>query len=130
MENMQFVTPVSVSHTELIVLVESLGGRWNSDVGLDQGSIQEGDAIIYLSLVENLAEDYTSEEIIDFAARLGAQPQTVIDIHIGHEAGSAALAMRIAQVFAQKWNGVLESDTNLQESLSGGESARRNIHVS
>ena len=50
MENIQFVTPLSVSQSELQEFVESLGGHWNSKVGLEQGSIEEGDAVIYLSL--------------------------------------------------------------------------------
>lgn len=115
MENIQFVTPHSVSQTELQDFVESLGGHWNSDSGLKQGTIEEGNAAIYVSLVTDLSKEYDLEEIRAFATRLGAKPQAVIDIHIGHSAGSPALAARITQVLAQKWSGFSES----QDALHG-----------
>ena len=118
MESIQFVTPLAVSQTELQEFIESLGGHWNSDIGLEQGSIEEGDAVIYLSLVPDLSEEYDLEEISSLATRLGAEPQVAIDIHIGHGAGSPALAARIAQMLAQKWNGFLESQDALHRVLS------------
>jgi hypothetical protein len=115
MENIQFVTPLSISLPELQGFVESLGGHWNSEVGLEQGAIEEGDAAIYLSLVTDLSEDYDLEEIRAFTMRFGAKPQVAIDIHIGHGVGSPALAVHITQVLAQKWNGCMEP----QDALHG-----------
>ena len=70
-------------------------------------------------LVTDLSEEYDLEEIRVFATRLGTKPQMAIDIHIGHGAGSSALAARIAQILAQKWNGFLESQDSLHGILPG-----------
>ena len=107
MKNLLLVTTKPVGEAGLIALIERRGGVWNADVGVHQGVIEAGDAVVYVGLA-NLVDEYSPAELAALHARLGSEPHAIVDIHIGHGAGSEQLAMRIAEDIIGEWGGMME----------------------
>lgn len=57
MKNIVVVTPTEVTQPMVRTLVESLGGHWNADETLDQGVVERGGAVIYVSSSQELGPD-------------------------------------------------------------------------
>ena len=118
MRNIVVVTPIEVTQSMVRALVESLGGYWNSDETLDQGVVERGDAVIYVSSSQELDPDYDADDITILTQLLGKVPRAVVDIHLGHAAGSESLAEEVAREVIERWGGFLDNNTqDLEEVL-------------
>jgi hypothetical protein len=111
MRNIVVVTPRDVTQTMVQALVEALGGYWNADAALDQGVVERGDAVVYVSGSQELDPDYEAHDITLLTQLLGHAPRAVIDIHVGHGPGSAALAEAVAREVIERWGGFLDDNT-------------------
>ena len=121
MRNILVVTSTCVTQTMMHALVETLGGYWNADTTLDQGVIERQEAAVYIASSPDLGPDYDPHEVALLTQLLGEKPQTVVDIHIGHTAGSAALATDVARMVIERWGGILDDNTGeLGEMLLEG----------
>lgn len=118
MRNIVVVTPREVTQSMVRAMVESLGGHWNSDETLDQGVVERGDAVIYVSSSQELDPDYDADDITILTQLLGKEPRAVVDIHLGHASGSASLAEEVAREMIERWGGFLDDNTqDLEEVL-------------
>lgn len=108
MENIGVVTPSVVDPLELRQLVEELGGYWNEEPTLDQGVIERRNARIYVSLAANFLSEYDPEDLASVRNALGVEPQSAVDIHIGHGTGSTDLAEDFARMVIDRWGGVID----------------------
>ena len=99
-------------------MVESLGGYWNAEETLDQGVVERGDAVIYVSSSQDLDPDYDAEDITMLTQLLGQAPRAVVDIHLGHASGSVWLAEEVARKVIERWGGFLDDNSqDLEEVL-------------
>ena len=103
MRNIVVVTPKEVTQTMVQALVKSLGGYWNADETLDQGVVERGEAVIYISSSQDLEPDYDADDITILTQLLGQVPRAVVDIHLGHASGSASLAEEVAHEVIERW---------------------------
>jgi hypothetical protein len=117
MKNIVVVTPKKVTQKGVQALVESLGGYWNADDTLDQGVVERGKAVIYVSRSQDLDPDYDTNDIAILTQLLGQMPQAVIDIHLGHAPGSEALAEEVAHEVIERWGGFLDDNTQDLETV-------------
>ena len=111
MDNLIIVTSKKVNRQELRGFVESWGGYWNDEPTLDQGVVERHGSIIYVSLCQDIDQDYEAHEINDFTARLGTTPGAYIDVHISHQGSSETLARDFAQSAIAKWKGLCISES-------------------
>jgi hypothetical protein len=117
MRNIVVVTPIDVTQTMVQALVEALGGYWNADASLDQGVVERGDAVGYVSRSQDLNPDYEAHDITLLTQLLGHVPRAVIDIHVGHGASSASLAKEVAREVIERWGGFLDDNTQDLEDV-------------
>jgi hypothetical protein len=126
MRNIVVVTPTEVTQPMVRTMVESLGGYWNAEETLDQGVIERGDAVIYVSSSQDLNPDYDAEDITILTQLLGQAPRAVVDIHLGHSSGSAWLAEEVARKVIERWGGFLDDNTqDLEEVFLQGKSKKQ-----
>lgn len=125
MKNIVVVTPKKVTQTMVHTLVESLGGYWNADDTLDQGVVERGKAVIYVSSSQDLDPDYDTNDIAILTQLLGQMPQAVIDIHLGHAPGSEALAEEVAHEVIKRWGGFLDDNTQDLETVLRQDKAKK-----
>lgn len=126
MRNIVVVTPTAVTQPMVRTMVESLGGYWNAEETLDQGVVERGDAVIYISSSPDLGPDYDAEDITILTQLLGQAPRAVVDIHLGHASGSAWLAEEVAREVITRWGGFLDDNTqDLEEILLQGKAKKQ-----
>jgi hypothetical protein len=125
MRNIVVVTPKEVTQTMVQALVKSLGGYWNADKTLDQGVVERGEAVIYISSSQDFEPDYDADDITILTQLLGQVPRAVVDIHLGHAPGSASLAEEVAHEVIERWGGFLDDNTqDLEVVLRQGKSKK------
>lgn len=107
MKNQIVATRADVTTEQLMELVESLGGYWNSEPTLNQGVIERGTAAVYLSSSRELDVELEDEEARYLHERLDGVPKAFIDIHIGHGGGSDSLAKEVRAAILERWGGTL-----------------------
>jgi len=117
MRNIAVVTPTAVTRTMVQAMVESLGGYWNSDETLDQGVVERGNAVVYVSSSQDLEPDYDAHDITILTELMGQGPRAVVDIHLGHASGSEGLAKEVAHQVIERWGGFLDDNTQDLEEL-------------
>ena len=117
MRNIAVVTPTEVTPAMVQAMVKSLGGYWNTDETLDQGVVERGDAVIYVSSSQDLEADYDANAITLLTEVLGHGPRTVVDIHLGHASGSEGLANEVAHEVIERWGGFLDDNQQDLEEL-------------
>ena len=126
MRNIVVVTPTEVTQSMVRTMVESLGGYWNAEETLDQGVVERGDAVIYVSSSQDLDPDYDAEDITMLTQLLGQAPRAVVDIHLGHASGSVWLAEEVARKVIERWGGFLDDNSqDLEEVLLQGKSKKQ-----
>lgn len=111
MDNIYVVTPSAVHPLELRKLVEELGGYWNEEPSLDQGVLEKRKAWVFISLAPNFRSEYDPEDLAAVRSALGGEPESAIDIHIGHGTGSRDLAEEFARTLIDHWGGVIDRDS-------------------
>jgi len=125
MRNIVVVIPTEVTQSMVRTMVESLGGYWNAEATLDQGVVERGDAVVYVSSSQDLDPDYDAEDIKILTQLLGQAPRAVVDIHLGHASGSTWLAEEVAREVIKRWGGFLDDNTHdLKEVLLQGKSRK------
>lgn len=107
MRNIVIVSSKTVNRVMLQQFVTEKGGYWNEDITLDQGVIEDGDKVVYLSCSSDMNAEFDAEELKKLSARLGDFPKTIIDIHISNTENSDKLASVIADEIINKWNSVI-----------------------
>ena len=109
MKNQVIVTPSEVTTKMLMELVTSQCGYWNTESTLNQGVIQRGKARVFITCLANVGEEYAADELVVIRQRLGREPRTFIDLHIGHAPGSDALAAEVTTVIMERWGGIVDT---------------------
>jgi len=111
MENLCVVTKEPVNSAKLRQFVESHGGHWNlEEAALDQGVIERGRARIFVSATGQVDLSYGDDDLAKLEELLGAPPNTVIDIEIGHAEGSRELAEGFVRDVMAQWGGYFDDN--------------------
>jgi len=110
MRNLIVIIKENVSLEMLKSYTLNQGGYWNDEPTLNQGVIEEGSEVIYLTVDDNFELDYEPSELIELTQKIGSQPKSIIDIHISNSENSDELAEKIAEDIIKKWGGVIDID--------------------
>jgi len=86
-------------------VVSELRGAWQLRHGLQQGTVEHGKAIVYVS-VEPF-DDLEPEEVEDLRERLAGPLRCLVAIQPGRAPGSAELAAGVLQRIGEKWGGIV-----------------------
>ncbi len=108
MRNILYVTDKVFTEIEFARLVEEFGGLWNTEIDPKQAVISDDPAAIYIMMDANIAAEYEPAELDELIQKLGGQPKSGVDIHIGHGAGSEELANKIANTLIERWGGIID----------------------
>ncbi|MBI1926813.1 hypothetical protein HYR99_21540 [Candidatus Poribacteria bacterium] len=108
MKNMIVIPNVQFSKDSIMELVESWGGYWVKESGLDHGVIDRNKSHIYVAYCDDVSQEYEPDEINTLSERSGDMPNILIDIHIGWAEGSDKLAKDFANIILEKWGGFVD----------------------
>ncbi len=108
MKNMIVIPNVQFPKDSIIELVESWGGYWVKESGMEQGVIERDKLRIYVAYCDDVTQEYDPDEINTISERLGGIPRILIDIQISWVEDSDQLAMDVADVIIGKWGGFVD----------------------
>ena len=108
MKNITVIPSVQFPKDSIIELVESQGGYWIKESGVDHGVIDRNQSHIYVAYCDDVNQEYEPDEINALSECLGGRPQILIDIHIGWAKGSDQLAKDFADIIIKKWGGFVD----------------------
>ena len=108
MKNVLVVTPSEITDAMIRELVESVGGYWVEEPAVAQGVVEDGEAAIYITAGSLEFSGYDDEDLKRLTEVLGSSPRGLVDIHIGHRAGSGRLAKAMAEAAVKRWRGYLD----------------------
>ena len=104
-----FVTAHAIADEELKTLISELGGFWNNAPTINQGVLTKGSSSIWCSEPQPPSLNYSLEDLMELADRLGGTPQSVVSIDIGHGPDSIDLALMLGRCLVERWGGVLDN---------------------
>ena len=110
MESILFVSNQQISTAQLQDAVREMGGSWDADPTLQQGVVFRNGVSLYLNAPMVPSVEYDDEEIKTMTKQLGAKPQTIICIDIGHGEGAFDFANIIGTELVRRWGGIIDDN--------------------
>ncbi|MFL1493325.1 hypothetical protein ACMSI6_10915 [Pseudomonas antarctica] len=128
-DSAMIICSAEINERTFAAFIESLGGFASAGKPA-RGSISQDEGDLYLALltVEQWADFYAEQDVFEWAEHLGAQPQSLIEIQLGHAQGSRALCDWFVYEFGRTWHCIL-SDVDAV-SLSYAQVRARYLRIS
>jgi hypothetical protein len=89
--------------------VRSSRGHWFEGQDVESGAFEQDNAAVYITANTELSKaGYEDTELVILRDMLNAEVLSCIELDLGHDKGSLALAWKIAQRMIDVWGGVID----------------------